>query len=95
MPLKYKIFWCCDQDCLLFSEDNSTVLNRHRNETDTVIAQDSRLCSNSVIKKLAAIVVPGQLLGVSGVIPVSLLKSLPAAKLFLLQFCRSSKKSLM
>lgn len=32
MFLKYEIFWDYDQNYLLFSKENSTVLKRHRND---------------------------------------------------------------
>lgn len=57
MFLKYEIFWDYDQNYLLFSKENSAVLKRHRNDTDTGIFQDLRLHSTLVGKVLAVMVV--------------------------------------
>lgn len=93
--LQYEIFWCYDQDCLLFSEENPTVLNKHRNEVDTDIAQDSRLCSKLAIKMLAVIVVASAtswgLMDNSSITTEVIINY----KAFFLELCWFSKKLIM
>lgn len=93
--LQYEIFWCYDQDCLIFSGENPAVLNRHRNEVDTAIAQDSRLRSKLVIKMLAVIVVPRAT--APGFMDDSSITTEATinCRAFFLELCWFSKKSLM